>query len=112
MAIDLGRLLKGGAQGLGVGRALFGATAACVGWRLFRHPLPKTSGELTVQGLEGRIEISRDRWGMPRVTARSAPDLWFGQGFCHAQDRLWQMDLQRRGCSGRLSEIAGHEGLA
>src|SRR5262245_55878322 len=112
MSIDLGRLLKGGAKGLGIGSALFGATAAGVWWRLFRHPLPTTSGQLTVQGLEGQVEIARDRWGMPRVTARSAPDLWFGQGFCHGQDRLWQMDLQRRVCSGRLSEIAGSEALA
>jgi penicillin amidase len=40
------------------------------------------------------------------------PDAWFGQGFCHAQDRLWQLDLYRRFASGRLAEIAGTEGLA
>ena len=38
-------------------------------------------------------------------------DLWFGQGFCHGQDRLWQIDLYRRIGSGRLSEIAGTAGL-
>ena len=54
-----------------------------------------------------RVEIARDRWEMPTVRARSASDLWFGQGFCHGQDRLWQIDIQRRICSGRVSEIAG-----
>jgi penicillin G amidase len=112
MSADLGRLMKAGAKGVGIGTALFGASAAGVWWRLFRHPLPKTKGEIDVRGIEGRVEIARDRWGMPRVKAGSAPDLWFGQGFCHGQDRLWQMDLQRRVCAGRLSEIAGREGLA
>jgi penicillin G amidase len=111
MAIDLGRLVRGGAKGAGLGSALFGATAAGIWWQLFRRPLPKTRGELRVHGPLGTIEIARDRWGMPRVRAQSAHDLWFGQGFCHGQDRLWQCDLQRRVCSGRLSEISGAEGL-
>src|SRR3954449_12075673 len=111
MGIDTGRLLRGGAKGVGIGSALFGATAAGLWWRLFRQPLPRTNGSLTVRGLESRVEIARDQWGMPTVRARSATDLWFGQGFCHGQDRLWQMDIQRRICSGRVSEIAGRAGL-
>src|SRR5262245_32099398 len=107
MAIDLGRLLKGGAKGAGIASALFGATSAGIWWQLFRRPLPRTKGELSVSGLEGRIEIARDRWGMPRVRAGSAADLWFGQGFCHGQDRLWQCEVNRRVCSGRVAEVAG-----
>jgi penicillin G amidase len=87
--------------------ALLGTTAAGVWWQLFRRPLPRTEGRLAVRGLEGPIEIARDRWGMPWVRASSAADLWYGQGFCHGQDRLWQCDVQRRICSGRVSEIAG-----
>jgi len=48
---------------------------------------------------------------MPRVVATTVHDVWFGQGFVHGQDRLWQCDLQRRVAQGRLSEIAGTEGL-
>ena len=96
---------------MGIGTALFGATAAGLWWRLFRQPLPRTKGSLTVRGLDDRVEIARDRWGMPTVRARTAADLWFGQGFCHGQDRLWQIDVQRRICSGRVSEIAGRAGL-
>ena len=112
MAIELSRLLKGGFKGAGIGGLLFGASAAGLWWQLFRRPLPRTKGELRVQGLESEIEIARDRWGMPRVRARSKADLWFGLGFCHGQDRLWQCDLHRRVVSGRLSEIAGRDGLA
>src|SRR5688572_6642838 len=112
MKIDLGRLLKRGATATGVGSALFGATAAGIWWQLFRRPLPKTEGELRVAGLEDEVEIARDRWGMPRIRAAGPHDLWFGQGFCHGQDRLWQCDLQRRIASGRVSEVAGTPGLA
>ena len=58
-------------------------------------------------GLEGRIEIVRDRWGMPTVRAQTPADLWYGQGFCHGQDRLWQCEVNRRVTAGRISEIAG-----
>jgi len=111
MGIDPGRLIRAGAKGFGVGTALFGATAAGLWWQLFRRPLPRTSGELTVRGLEDRLEIVRDRWGVPTVRARTAADLWFGQGFCHGQDRLWQCEMNRRITSGRVSEIAGRAGL-
>ncbi len=48
---------------------------------------------------------------MPHIRANSRHDLWFGEGFCHGQDRLWQLDLYRRIGSGRLAEIAGQAGL-
>jgi len=98
--------MAGGALG-----ALAGLTAGGLWYRLFRRPLPQTSGTLRVPGVEGRVEISRDRWGMPHVTAETEHDLWFAQGFCHGQDRLWQMDFYRRAAAGRIAEIAGPEGL-
>src|SRR6266545_2631135 len=111
MGIDPGRLIRTGAKGVGIGSALLGATAAGLWWRLFRQPLPRTKGSVAVRGLDGRVEIVRDRWGMPTVRAGSATDLWFGQGFCHGQDRLWQIDLYRRIGAGRLAEIGGRAGL-
>src|SRR5262245_59111221 len=111
MDIDVGRLLRTGAKGIGIGTALFGGTAAGLWWRLFRRPLPRTTGALRVRGLEHGVEIVRDRWGMPTVRAQTAADLWYGQGFCHGQDRLWQCEVNRRITSGRVSEIAGRAGL-
>jgi penicillin G amidase len=111
MGMDLGRLLRTGAKGMGVGTALFGGTAIGLWWQLFRRPLPRTSGDLRVPGLEGRIEIVRDRWGMPTVRAQTPVDVWYGQGFCHGQDRLWQCEVNRRVTAGRISEIAGRNGL-
>lgn len=69
--------------------------------------LPKLSGEITVQGLGAPIRIVRDTDGVPHIFAESRNDALFGLGFVHAQDRLWQMEFQRRTVQGRLSEIAG-----
>jgi penicillin amidase len=91
--------------------ALSGVAAAGLRWQLFRRPLPQTSGRLTVQGLEGPVEISRDRWGVPHVRARSRRDLWFAQGFCLGQDRLWQLQIYRQLASGRLAELGGTQAL-
>src|SRR4051794_36429244 len=93
------------------GAAIGAGALALLRHRLLRRPLPQTAGTISLQGLSDTVEIARDRWGVPHVTARSREDLWFGQGFCHGQDRLWQMDFYRRITAGGLSEIAGEEGL-
>jgi penicillin G amidase len=96
-----------GAAGTGLAAA---TTAAAWHW-LARRPLPKQTGTIELEGLEGRVRIRRDRWGVPHVEAVHEADIWFAQGFCHAQDRLWQMDFYRRVARGRVSEIAGVEAL-
>jgi penicillin amidase len=57
---------------------------------------PKIAGRLHLDGLHEWVEIFRDRWGVPHIYAHNLHDLFFAQGFVHAQDRLWQMDFQRR----------------
>ncbi len=78
-----------GAVGTGLAAA---ATAAAWHW-LARRPLPKQKGTIALDGLEGPVRVRRDRWGVPHVEATSAADLWFAEGFCHGQDRLWQTRL-------------------
>lgn len=73
---------------------------------------PTASGRLAVRGTDDRVEIVRDRWGVPHVLASTAADAFFGHGFVHAQDRLFQMEGARRTAAGRLSEIAGTSTLA
>ncbi len=76
-----------------------------------RHQLtksfPQTEGQIAVRHLILPASIHRDEFGVPRIDARNAHDALFAMGFVHAQDRLWQMDLERRAASGRLSEIIG-----
>ena len=98
---------------VGAGAATFAAAGAGGLWyQLFRRPLPRTEGRMRVAGLKGPVEIARDRWGVPHVRAESLDDAWFGEGFCHGQDRLWQLELYRRAASGTVAEIAGPAGLA
>src|SRR5271157_2913385 len=58
-------------------------------------------------GLEKRVEILRDRWGVPHIYASTVHDLFFAQGWITARDRLFQIDLWRRAGAGKLAEVLG-----
>ncbi len=62
---------------------------------------------ITVDGLSERVEIIRDRWGVPHIYAQSVHDLFFAQAYITAKDRLWQIDLWRRIGTGKLAEVLG-----
>jgi penicillin amidase len=64
-----------------------------------------------VAGLREAVEIVRDEYGVPHIYANNPDDLYFAQGYVHAQDRFWQMEFQRRVGAGRLSEIFGEATL-
>ena len=87
------------------------AFTAVGAWFALRRGLPQTAGQVRLHALDGSVEIVRDRWGVPHVFAANLHDLYFAQGFCHAQDRLWQMEFNRRLASGRLSEVLGSRAL-
>ncbi len=74
--------------------------------------LPRTSGRLLLSGLSATAEVLRDEHDVIRVRAESLADLYFAQGVAHAQERLWQMEFQRRLGAGRLAEVLGPEALA
>jgi len=105
------RRAKAGLMAGVVGTGIVAATGAAAWHWLARRPLPKQKGTIVLDGLEGPVRVRRDRWGVPHVEAESAADLWFAEGFCHGQDRLWQLDFYRRVVSGRVAEMAGEEGL-
>jgi len=83
---------------------LIGAVVAYV---LLRRSLPAVEGSVTVAGLTAPVEIVRDADAIPHIFAASKNDALFGLGYVHAQDRLWQMEFQRRIGHGRLSEMFG-----
>jgi penicillin G amidase len=72
-----------------------------------RTCLPQKRGRRRFTGIHKTVEIHRDQWGIPHIYSQDLHDLFFGQGYVHAQDRLFQMDFQRRLVSGRLSEVIG-----
>ena len=66
-----------------------------------------TPQPIQIKGIKGRITIDRDERGIPYVEAQNDEDVYFGQGYATAQDRLWQMDLFRRTARGELAEVLG-----
>ncbi len=72
-----------------------------------RRPYPQATGAQTVPGLAAEVTVYRDEFGIPHIYASSLEDLFFAQGYVHAQDRFWQMEWWRHIGQGRISEIAG-----
>jgi penicillin G amidase len=91
---------------IGIVGAILGAIGVAA-FATLRQSLPQTKGKLTLSQLQHPVEVLRDRWGVPHIYAQNTHDLFVAQGFVHAQDRLWQMETQRRLGFGRLSEITG-----
>ena len=74
---------------------------------LIRSTFPREEGTQRVAGISRPVRIETDAHGIVTVLATSPSDAFFGLGYAHARDRLWQMEFQRRIASGRLAEILG-----
>ena len=72
----------------------------------------RSTARIAVEGLAAAVTIARDADGVPLITAANDDDAAFGLGYAHAQDRLFQMELQRRYGAGRLAEIFGADAVA
>ena len=86
--------------------------AGLAGYVYLVRSLPVVDGEILVAGLTAPVDIIRDRDAIPHIIAATRRDAFFGLGYAHAQDRLWQMEFQRRVGHGRLSEIFGPSTIA
>ena len=105
----MSRLVKLAVLGAGVVAAAAAAVAAYRGFVL--RPLPSYDGQPVFPELDGTVDVLWDQWGVPHIYAQSQDDAFFVQGYLHAQDRLWQMELNRRAGAGRLSELFGQRTL-
>ena len=106
---------------------------ALAGATLARSPIPDVDGEksvalpdacaaaegeasalcvaLTGHGLTAPVHVYRDDHGIAHIYAENSDDLFFAQGYVHAQDRMWQMEFWRHIAQGRVSEIVGEPGI-
>ncbi|MEL6586495.1 MAG: penicillin acylase family protein [Pseudomonadota bacterium] len=89
---------------------LVGLAVAFVFW-LASRSLPDYDQTKVVRGLSAEVEIVRNTHNVPHIFGETDADVFFGLGYAHAQDRLWQMTLMRRTAQGRLSELFGIETL-
>ncbi len=105
--MSTGRTVKRAATGV----ALLAGAAALAAAYMVRRPVPRQRGRATLRGLRDTVEIIRDRWGVPHIYAGNTHDAMFATGYAQAQDRLWQMDFNRRLASGQLAEVLGQPAL-
>ncbi len=76
-------------------------------WVLISGSLPDYDGNVQARGLAAPVTVIRDANAIPHIRAESPRDAWFALGMMHAQDRLWQMEVNRRAVQGRLSALFG-----
>ncbi|WP_137845939.1 penicillin acylase family protein [Microbacterium sp. 2FI] len=76
-----------------------------------QRSFPQLDGTVAAPGLGDEVTVQRDALGIPTITASRTDDLFYAQGYVHAQDRFWEMDFRRHVTGGRLSELFGESQL-
>ena len=107
VVMAIGRTLRN----LSLGTLVLAGAAGAAALYVVRRPVPRPRGRVVLDGLQESVEIIRDRWGVPHIYAANVRDLFFAVGYAQAQDRLWQMDFNRRLAAGRLAEVLGEPAL-
>jgi penicillin amidase len=105
-----GRILGRALIGILIALLLIALIAAAVGVWFVQRTLPQTAGTLRVNGLHGTVSVLRDSYGVPHITGNDLHDVIFAQGYATAQDRLFQLEFNRRVAQGRLAEMFGAGG--
>ena len=85
---------------------IIGGIAGALWWSL-----PARNAELSLPGLATPVAISLDTRGIPHIEAQSEADAWAALGFLHARDRMFQMEMMRRGARGQTAAVAGAAAL-
>ncbi len=107
----MSKLLNKSFKWLAIVLAMVLIIIAAGAWWFIRAPQAAGSGVVTVANLKQDLSITRNAQGVPHIQAGNINDAYFGLGFVHAQDRLWQMMFHRRVSQGRLSEVLGEATL-
>ena len=86
-------------------------TSAARAFLAGREVLRSTEATILLNAVTAYVDVVRDQLGIPHIRAGSLHDAFFAQGFVHAQDRLWQMEYDRRRAAGRWAEYLGRGGV-
>ncbi len=90
-----------------IGLLVVVVVAPVVGYLWLRTSVPDYDSTVRLPGIESPVQVMRDAQAVPHIFAANDSDAYFALGYLHAQDRLWQMHMQRRIGAGRLSELFG-----
>ncbi len=94
-----------------IGLAVLAGLAMVLASWLAARSLPEYDATHAVEGITAPVEIIRDNASVPHIFGQTDADVFYGLGFAHAQDRLWQLMMLRRTAQGRLSELFGERTL-
>ena len=97
---------------IAAGLVILAVALVALGYFLASQSLPDYDREVAVEGIAAPVEIVRDHANVPHIFGADDADVFFGLGYAHAQDRLWQMIMLRRTVQGRLSEVFGPRTIA
>src|SRR5690242_5590634 len=103
----VGRIVFRVLLGLAIAIVILAALAGTTSVWFVQRTLPQTTGTLKVKGLDSTVSVLRDSWGVPHITGDNVHDVAFAEGYVTAQDRLFQMEFNRRVAQGRLAEMFG-----
>ncbi|MDE9448936.1 penicillin acylase family protein [Aliiroseovarius sp. Z3] len=93
------------------GLLVLAGVAMTLVYYLAAQSLPDYSVTRKTAGITAPVEIVRNNANIPHIFGQNDADVFFGLGYAHAQDRLWQMMVMRRTAQGRLSEMFGRRTL-
>ena len=99
------------AKVLGVLLLVLMVVLPAAGFWFSRRPWPMIDGQVAVRGLAAPVQVIRDRLGIPHLYAQRESDLFFAQGYAHAQDRLWQMHFNRMVADGTFAAAFGRRAI-
>lgn len=106
----MGKIILWMIRGITAALVLAGVAFALV-YYLASQSLPDYDVTRETPGIAAPVEIVRNNANIPHIFAEEDSDVFFGLGYAHAQDRLWQMMMMRRTVQGRLSEMFGRRTL-
>jgi penicillin amidase len=105
--VKRGRVLRLALIGVAVSVVTALALVAGTAVVLVRRPLPDREGEVHLDGLAGEVSVLRGDAAVPDISADTPADLFRAQGYVHAQERFYEMDVRRRVASGTLAQLVG-----
>ncbi len=86
--------------------------ASILGYVWLARSVAPATGEISLVDLSGPVTITRDANAVPHISGNTIDDVLMALGFVHAQERLWQMEMNRMAGQGRLSEIFGDKTIS
>jgi penicillin G amidase len=66
---------------------------------------------LTFPELKNAVKVAFDDRNVPHIFADNTADAYYVQGYLHAKNRLWEMEIITRAAAGRLAEVLGDRPL-